>query len=122
MKEIFIVGLGGFIGSAGRYAVYLATNNHFPDRSFLGTLIVNLIGCFLIGILGGSISKFNSQFGLFLMAGLCGGFTTFSSFALDGLKLLKAGIYMEFFLYFSMSTIGGILLCFGGYFLGQKIS
>ena len=122
MREIIIVGLGGFVGSAGRYAVYIVLNNHFPEKSFLGTLAVNLIGCLVIGLLGGSITKFNSQVGLFLMAGLCGGFTTFSSFAFDGLKLLKGGIYFDFFLYLTVSTAGGLLLCFCGYYLGQKIS
>ena len=122
MKELVIVGLGGFVGSASRYAIYLAAHSHFQDKSYMGTLIVNLVGCLVIGVLGGSITKINSQISLFLMAGLCGGFTTFSSFALDGLKLLRDGIYFDFFLYLSASTTGGLLLCFLGYYLGHRFS
>ncbi len=121
MKDILIVGLGGFVGSAGRYTIYMISNNHFPERSFIGTLSVNLIGCLLIGILGASITKFNSQIGLFLMAGLCGGFTTFSSFALDGLKLLKDGMYQSFLIYSLVSVAGGLFVCFAGFFISNKL-
>ncbi len=117
MKDLLLVGLGGFIGSTSRYAIHLFSVNHFPERAYSGTLFVNLVGCFLIGILSGSISKTNSQLGVFLMAGLCGGFTTFSSFALDGLKLIKAGMYQSFFIYILISVIGGLLICAAGFFI-----
>lgn len=120
MKELLIVGVGGFIGSAARYGVYLMTIKQYADKPYSATLIVNLIGCFLIGILSGGLIKLNSQISLFLIAGLCGGFTTFSTFALDGLKLMRNGLFVQFFAYAAISMIGGLALCSVGFYLSHK--
>ena len=82
VKEILYIGAGGFIGSVLRYLVsqlMKQTGGGFP----WGTLIVNLLGCLLIGILGGLISRngnISHNLALFLTVGLCGGFTTFSTY------------------------------------------
>ncbi|MEQ8905890.1 fluoride efflux transporter CrcB [Ekhidna sp.] len=120
MKDILIVGIGGFMGSAARYAVYLFTAKHYAEKPYSGTLIVNLIGCLIIGLLSGGLIKMNNQTGLFLIAGLCGGFTTFSTFALDGLKLIKEGLLLQFILYASVSMIGGLIVCLAGFYLMNK--
>lgn len=120
MKDILIVGLGGFIGSGGRYATYLLTARYYADKPYFGTLAVNLLGCLLIGLLSGGLLKLNNQSGLFLIAGLCGGFTTFSTFALDGLKLIRDGLIVQFIAYTTISMVGGLLLCLAGFYLMNK--
>ena len=120
MKDLLIVGVGGFLGSIVRYGVALACLRIFETRLYVGTLTVNLVGSLLIGILFAAFTRQQHQITLFLITGFCGGFTTFSTFSLDGLKLLRQSLYMEFFGYASVSMIGGLILCFLGFYLFQK--
>jgi CrcB protein len=117
IKSLLIVGLGGGAGSMLRYAVQkIFTSQHaaaFPT----GTLVVNISGCFLIGILWGIVSRslaWNEEMKLLLMTGFCGGFTTFSAFTLEGIGLLKENKTSLFIIYFSASVIGGLLATFIG--------
>ncbi len=93
VKEILYIGAGGFIGSVLRYLIsqlMKQTGDGFP----WGTLVVNLLGCLLIGILGGLISRngnLSHNLALFLTVGLCGGFTTFSTFSKEALLLVRDG-------------------------------
>lgn len=120
LKTMFIVGSGSFAGGALRYLVSTlvkgAGNGSFP----WGTLSVNLAGCFLIGLLYGLFARFSStdsQACLLLTTGLCGGFTTFSTFANEGLKLLQCGHYWGFAAYAAASVCLGIGLTALGYLL-----
>jgi fluoride exporter len=91
-RTILIVGLGGFIGSVLRYLGQLAAGKIFPPSFPMGTFLVNLLGCFIIGIVFAMSEKGNlltADMRLFLAVGFCGGFTTFSTFASDNLMLLK---------------------------------
>lgn len=117
MKDFLLVGLGGFFGSIARYGIYLLSFRHLNEKAYYGTMIVNLVGCLLIGLLVGSLPRLNQNQSLLLITGLCGGFTTFSTFGFDGLKLLKAGMYSQFGIYFLVSTIGGLTMCFIGYLI-----
>ncbi|VAX34966.1 Fluoride ion transporter CrcB [hydrothermal vent metagenome] len=93
MVKIFLVGAGGFIGSVSRYLLggvaHRVSGNHwFP----YGTLTVNIIGCFVIGLVGGIAQSkhiFADEIRLFLVVGLLGGFTTFSSFSHETVMLAK---------------------------------
>ena len=120
MKDLLMVGIGGFAGSILRYKigtfVSAKTTTSFP----WGTFCVNMIGAFLIGLLISSTLKSQQAAMLLLVTGFCGGFTTFSTFALENLKLLQSGQWSTFLAYILFSLVGGIGLCFGGYFIGNK--
>ena len=119
IKNILVVGAGSFIGGAARYLVSLAmkgVSKGFP----WATLTVNLVGCFLIGLLWGVFSKNGSEgsnWALFLTVGLCGGFMTFSTFSKEALVMLQAGNIWGFAGYVSISVIAGIALVALGCFL-----
>ena len=117
IKNFLIVGLGGAVGSMLRYAVQkffqVQTTAAFPT----GTLLVNIAGCFLIGILWSLVSRsltWNEEMKLLLMTGFCGGFTTFSAFTLEGIGLLKENRTVLFVIYLSASVLGGLLATFIG--------
>lgn len=95
LRPLLLAGLGGFVGSAGRYLVGGWVHRTFPLATFpYGTLVVNVTGCFLIGLLGG-LADTRQLFGpgmrIFLLIGVLGGFTTFSSFAYETLALSRDG-------------------------------
>lgn len=121
IKNILLVGLGGGIGSIARYITqrwFAATYIHsFP----WGTFAVNIAGCFLIGLFWGlSFKSFeaNESWKLFLMTGLCGGFTTFSAFTLEGIGLIKEQKLALFFSYVAASVVLGLLATY----VGMKIT
>ena len=119
IKNVLLVGAGSFIGGAARYLVSLALKN--ASKGFpWATLLVNLAGCFLIGLLWGMFSKSateGSNWALFLMVGLCGGFTTFSTFSKEALMMLQSGNIWGFAGYIGISVAAGIALVALGYFL-----
>jgi CrcB protein len=117
IKNILLVGLGGGLGSIARYLfqrwIYVLYPQPFPS----GTFGVNIIGCFLIGIFWGlSFKSFdgNESWKLFLMTGLCGGFTTFSAFTLESIGLLKEQKTGLFFAYLCGSVLLGLLATYAG--------
>ena len=119
IKNIAIVGAGSFIGGAARYLVSLAmkgVSKGFP----WATLTVNVLGCFLIGLLWGYFSRGadeGSTWALFLTVGVCGGVTTFSTFSKEALMMLQAGNIWGFAAYIAVSVIAGVALVALGYCL-----
>ena len=97
----FWIAIGGAIGSMGRYGVSRVFAFWFGETFPWGTLVVNVTGSFLIGLLAGLGSDTDSRFMIapdmrqFLLVGLCGGYTTFSSFSLQTLALIREGDMME---------------------------
>lgn len=95
MKQILVVGIGGFIGSVGRYKLGGIILHHSAGWRFpLSTFIVNVLGCFVIGALAALVEHrdlFSPDTRLFLFTGLLGGFTTFSAFGYEGMFLLRRG-------------------------------
>jgi len=117
-NQILLVGLGGAAGSMSRYLLQQALNQQqFP----YGTFMVNLTGCLLIGMIWGlSIRGLNGQWSTFMMAGFCGGFTTFSAFTAEGIMMLRTERIMTFFLYTSLSIVIGMLATYAGFKIFYK--
>ena len=121
IKNILAVGAGSFIGGAARYIVSLAMKGigkGFP----WATLAVNLVGCLMIGLLWGLLSRNaaeNTSWGLFLTVGLCGGLTTFSTFSKEALAMLQTGQIWGFASYIALSILAGIALVALGYYIGR---
>ncbi|MBU2043765.1 MAG: fluoride efflux transporter CrcB [Candidatus Omnitrophica bacterium] len=122
--NVFIVGFGGFLGAIFRYLgggiiQSISKNYEFP----YGTLIVNLLGCFLIGLLGGysdNMDMFSSKTRLFLFIGILGGFTTFSTFGYETIILLRDRAIVGALINISMHFILGLLFVYLGYSLSMR--
>jgi fluoride exporter len=115
LKNILWIGLGGALGSIVRYGVsLLISSKYFPYSTFL----VNVMGCFAIGIFMALSLKNQTTFNnykLFLTTGLCGGFTTFSAFAIENVQLFENGKPLVALIYIALSVVLGIAAAFIGY-------
>ena len=116
MIDCIVVGIGGFIGAVCRYLIGLILIKEgciFPIRTFM----INILGSFIIGIIAALAVKNNSlnpKIILFLKVGICGGFTTFSSFALETSDLMKSGKVSVAVLYAVLSiTVGVVAVIMG---------
>ena len=121
-KNILLVGLGGALGSITRYLGHRYLSQLYPQSFPIGTFIVNILGCFLIGIFYGIAHKyeyFTPAFRMLLMVGFCGGFTTFSAFTLEGMQLLNQQRFLIFTLYFALSVLFGLVATYAGVWLTQ---
>ena len=118
LKQLLLIGLGGFVGSIARFLVS-RLNTRIDWLSIpLGTLTVNVVGSFLIGFLIGIAEKspiLTVELRMFLMVGLCGGFTTFSSFTGENLMLMRNGQFLTLFLYTGLSILLGFTAVYLGY-------
>ena len=119
LRPILFAGLGGFIGSAGRYLIGGWVHRLVPLTTFpIGTLFVNASGCFLIGLLGGLIEVrqlFGPDLRVFLLIGVLGGFTTFSSFAYETLALTRDAEFARALLNIAAQVILGLGAAWLGY-------
>jgi CrcB protein len=116
-RSILLVGIGGFFGSVARYlvAIFFAsqTSSVFP----FATLAVNVGGCFLIGVLFALSERtavLTPEWRIFLTTGFCGGFTTFSTFSYESLRLMQDGE----FLYLAAYVLTSVILGLGATYLG----
>ena len=109
-KNMLVVGFGGLIGSVARYLAVVFITDNSSTRFPLGTFIVNIVGCLLIGVLSGLSERYEllPEWRLFFAAGICAGFTTFSSFAFENVRLLQDRDYLTFILYTVLSFTVGI--------------
>ena len=116
MLNCLVVALGGGIGACLRYLIGLIPLKEpfvFPVK----TLVINLLGCFVIGLVASLAvknSSLSSKLVLFVKTGLCGGFTTFSTFALETETLIKTGQSGLAILYVALSVVAGVGLAFAG--------
>ena len=117
MKDLLLIGLGSCLGGMARHLVGLCVR-HLGVASLWGTLAVNLLGCLLIGLLAGLFARHpNVSLAAqrFLTIGVCGGFTTFSTFSRDGLTLWQEGRLLAFVLYVAGSVVAGLVAVAAGY-------
>jgi len=119
MKAILLVALGGAFGSVARYllsgwALHSTVDWRFPA----GTFLVNVLGCLLVGVLGGLAVKegaFSAETRIFLFTGVAGGFTTFSAFGLETFHLLRREEVLIAGAYVASSVILGLLALWAGF-------
>ncbi|WEU40524.1 MAG: fluoride efflux transporter CrcB [Candidatus Odinarchaeum yellowstonii] len=120
MQNWILVGLGGFIGALLRYYISGWVSKSFTSFP-LGTLVVNLIGAFFLGLIMYSAEYygvFTSEQRLFLTIGVLGSFTTMSTFSYESFKLLETGEYLLFLL----NIIGTVGLTLTGVYIGKIIA
>lgn len=121
MLECLFVGLGGFIGSVARYLIGLLaveTASGFPVKTFC----INLLGSFILGIVSESALRdpgISRNLVLFLQIGVCGGFTTFSTFSSEALKLFAGGRQGVALAYMVLSVVLGLVCCYGGWLVAR---
>ncbi|MDQ6902291.1 MAG: fluoride efflux transporter CrcB [Bacteroidota bacterium] len=116
MKIILAIGIGSFLGGISRYSLALFIQNKFLSAFPFGTMSVNIIGCFLIGLVYGLSDRGNisMEARVFLATGFLGGFTTFSAFSNDTISMLHDGQLWQSFTYVMCSVGIGLLATFTG--------
>jgi CrcB protein len=114
MKSFLLVGFGGMIGSMLRYFFTVIIR---PASFPYATLLVNVTGCFIIGLVMGAAIRNDAvteNWKLFLATGICGGFTTFSAFSQECIGLIGQQRYAAAFIYISISIVLGLAATFAG--------
>jgi CrcB protein len=117
MLKVIIVGFGGFFGSIFRYLIYLLSNNLIGYSFPFGTILVNVIGCFLIGLIYQIFSdmiSLSDNLKLFMTIGFLGGFTTFSAFSLDVFLLYQSNSKLVAIIYIFITLVLSLLAMLGG--------
>lgn len=113
MNGFVLVALGGGLGAAARYGAGILATRIFGVAFPVGTMIVNIAGSFLMGLLIGLLARYvpenSTAIRLFVGIGVLGGFTTFSSFSLDAITLFERGALMEFSFYVLGSVVVSLL-------------
>lgn len=123
-RNVLFVGIGGLAGSIARYLVAVLFAGVLSPAFPFATLTVNIVGCFLIGVLfalsdRGSI--LSPEWRILLTTGFCGGFTTFSTFSYESLRLLQDGEYLYVALYVLLSVVVGLAATYIGIALIKAI-
>jgi len=119
-RNILFVAIGGMLGSVLRYLLSTLMVGLLPYPFPFGTFVVNLIGCFVMGATVSYAERslwFNQEWRIFITVGLCGGFTTFSAFALENITLLLDKNYLAFAAYVFASVVLGTGAALAGFLL-----
>ena len=120
MTNLLLIGLGGFLGALSRYGLTTAVQKGIPGAFPLGTLLTNIFGCFLMGILVYLIQEkevFPPTSRGFLLVGLLGAMTTFSTFSLETLRLIQN----DRWIFAAGNVLGSVLLCLAAVTLGRLL-
>ena len=124
IRTLLIVALGGGVGSALRFGVSKVVAENVGGTFPCPTLAVNIIGCLLIGLFYGLSSRGSlggNSVKMLLTTGLCGGFTTFSTFCNENITLLRGGNAIATLLYSGLSVMLGLLAVAAGYWIAERV-
>ena len=122
-RNILFVAIGGMLGSVGRFLLVSLAAQLLPLTFPFGTFFVNLIGSFVMGAAVGLAEKnlwFHSSWRIFITAGFCGGFTTFSAFAFENVELILSKSYGTFVLYSGATFVVCLLAAVGGLLISRS--
>jgi CrcB protein len=122
LKTILYIALGGAIGSVLRYLTSVFVNKYWANQFPLATLLTNVLGCLIIGILIGILEKnnlANSNLKWLLITGFCGGYTTFSTFGYENYSLFQSNNSLLAFGYIALSILLGIFAVWLGLFIAK---
>jgi CrcB protein len=121
LKKVLIVMLGGSLGAVSRYSISLLAAKTWGTQFPWGTLLVNLIGCFLIGLIFALADRarlLTPGLRLLLITGFLGALTTFSTFSLETVNASRAGLTLQPLVNILVNNLGGLALTFAGLWLG----
>lgn len=123
MRIILLIGTGSFIGGILRYTISQIIQTKFLSAFPFGTLGVNVLGCFAIGLVFalGEKTNMSPEMRMFLATGICGGFTTFSAFSNETFSLMRDGQLLYASAYITSSVLFGLFATFIGYSLLKLI-
>ena len=124
LRSILLVAMGGALGSVGRFLLSKAVQEHAATAFPVATFAVNVVGCFVIGMVYGLSLRGNEPAGdtkLLLATGFCGGFTTFSTFMNEGSALMKDEHYTYMMLYLFGSLALGLIAVLSGHQLAKWV-
>lgn len=117
LKMVLAVAMGSALGGVARFLIQAAVKLKFASVFPWATWSINLFGSFLIGVFFSYFLRLRMEqetLAVFLMTGICGGFTTFSAFSMENVQLIREGHLMTASLYI-LSAVGlGIVCCFAG--------
>lgn len=122
--KLLLIGVGGFVGAVSRHALATYVHYLFGEAKFpIGIMIVNMIGCFLIGLLAGIVEAkdlFTENYRLMIFSGLLGAFTTFSTFSKNTYDLFVSGHITHALLNIAISVVLGLFAVWLGIFISTK--
>ncbi len=124
MEKIFFVAIGGSFGALSRFGISILSVKLFGERFPYGTLIVNLAGCFLIGLvfsLGSERNIISPSFRLFFITGFLGALTTFSTYGIESINFARDGMMNTTLINIAANNIGGFILILIGLWIGRLI-